>query len=196
MKKYYLTKNNAVSEINGSHFLDNNDIQRHINWITHPETTQQDLVDAGVTVEDVLPEPLDINAEKSIKINEIKSHRDYLTLNGGHKIGNDWYHSNEISLIQQLVLDGMAKQMSAAGAPDSMSLPNIPAWKTMGNTFVQLTVGIAKNFVVSAMLQQGALFTKAQQKIAEVEALTDAEDVKAYNVQSDWPENQSNISQV
>jgi hypothetical protein len=154
------------------------------------EVPQLNPIKDLVWVEYVEPEPVlpSIQSLKIQKIEDLKSHRDYLVLNGGHKIGNNWFHSNEISLIQQLVLDGMAKQMANQGAPDSMPLPNIPSWKTMQGTFVQLTVGIAKNFVLSAMQQQGALFAKGEQKIAEINALTTREEIESYDISSDFPE--------
>ena len=125
---------------------------------------------------------------KANKVLNIKEKRDYLTLNGGHKIGEHWYHSNELSLIQQLVLDGMAKQMVAAGATDATPLPNIPQWKTLSNGLVTLTVGIAKNFILSAMVQQGLLFSTASAKITEVQAIDTIEAALAYDVDDDWPD--------
>lgn len=125
---------------------------------------------------------------KADKVSKIKEKRDYLTIHGGHKIGAHWYHSNELSLIQQLVLDGMAKQMIAAGATDATSLPNIPPWKTLSNGFVTLTVGIAKNFITSAMVQQGSLFATASAKITAVEAINTVTAALAYDVDAGWPE--------
>jgi hypothetical protein len=128
----------------------------------------------------------DISELKLEKAEAIKARRDLLTLNGGHKIGNDWYHSNEISLIQQLALNGIANQMVAAGAPDSTVIIATP-WKTLSGAYVSLTVGIAKQFVQSALVQQGALFTAAQNKINEVNALTTVEQVQAYDVNAGFP---------
>jgi hypothetical protein len=128
-----------------------------------------------------------ISAAKLGKVEEVKAMRDLLTVTGGHKIGANWYHSNEISLIQQIALDGIAKQMSAAGVADSAAVMPTP-WKTLGGSFVTLTVGIAKNFVLSALYQQGALFSAAQAKISAIEALTTVADVNAYDVKADWPE--------
>lgn len=123
---------------------------------------------------------------KLLKTEAIKTKRDQLTLNGGHKIGNDWYHSNEISLIQQLALSGLANQMSLAGAPDSTVIIATP-WKTLSGAYVSLTVGIAKQFVQSALTQQGALFSAAQSKIVEVNALATIEQVQAYDVNVGFP---------
>ena len=125
---------------------------------------------------------------KANKVLNIKEKRDYLTINGGHKIGVNWYHSNELSLIQQLVLDGIAKQMVAAGASDLTPLTGIPAWKTLNGPAITLTVGIAKNFVMSAMLQQGALFATAAAKITEVEAFNTITEVLDYDIDIGWPE--------
>lgn len=131
------------------------------------------------------PEPT-LAELKAVAAEAIKAKRDFLTLNGGHKIGNDWYHSNEISLIQQLALNGIANQMLAAGAPDSTVIIATP-WKTLSGAYVSLTVGIAKQFVQSALVQQGALFTAAQNKINEVNALTTVAQVQAYDVDAGFP---------
>lgn len=131
---------------------------------------------------------VDLPTAKAHKIADIKAHRDYLTLNGGHKIGANWYHSNELSLIQQLVLDGMAKQMVAAGAPDTTQLAGITPWKTLSGPSVVLTVGIAKNFVMSAMVQQSTLFAAAAAKIATIEGLASVELVESFDVAANWPE--------
>lgn len=121
------------------------------------------------------------------KAEEIKAERDRLTTSGGHKIGNFWYHSNEISLIQQLALNGLADKMIASGAPDAMPIMPTP-WKTLGGAFVTLTVGIAKNFVQSALTQQGALFSAAQIKIEQVNSLLTIDAVSNYNVKAGFPE--------
>jgi len=133
------------------------------------------------------PKPLPTLAEvKAGKIEQIKAARDRLTLNGGHKIGENWYHSNEISLIQQIALNGIADKMVAAGAPDSTSIIATP-WKTLSGAYVTLTVGIAKSFIGSALTQQSALFSAAQTKINQVEALTTIESVNAYDVNAGFP---------
>lgn len=124
---------------------------------------------------------------KASRISAIKAKRDALTKNGGHKIGTNWYHSNEISLIQQLALNGLANQMSAGGAPDSTLIIPTP-WKTLSGAYVDLTVGIAKSFIQSALTQQSALFTAAQTKIGEVEALATLSAVNAYDINAGWPE--------
>lgn len=155
------------------------------------ETSPPLLAEAKGLAWVAVPEPpvvVNINELKAAKITEVKAYRDYLTLNGGHKIGAHWFHSNELSLIQQLVLDGMAKQMAAAGAPDATALAGIPPWKTLNGPSVTLTVGIAKNFVISAMVQQGTLFAAAAAKIATIEGLASIELVEGFDVTANWPE--------
>jgi hypothetical protein len=58
----------------------------------------------------------------------------------------------------------------------------------MQGTFVQLTVGIAKNFVLSAMQQQGMLFATSEQKIVQINALTTIEQIESYDIYSGFPE--------
>lgn len=146
----------------------------------------QDIVDLWIALTPT-PKPLPTLAEfKAEKIEQIKSVRDRLTLNGGHKIGENWYHSNEISLIQQLALNGIADKMVAAGAPDSTAIIATP-WKTLSGAYVTLTVGIAKSFIQSALTQQSALFSAAQNKINEVNALATIESVNVYDINAGFP---------
>jgi hypothetical protein len=133
------------------------------------------------------PVPPTIAELKLAKIEAVKAERDRLIVVGGHKIGDNWYHSNEISLIQQIALNGIADKMIAAGATDGALITATP-WKTLGGTFVSLTVGIAKNFIASALNQQSLMFSAAQTKITqEIPALNTVEAVNAYDVLAGFP---------
>lgn len=157
---------------------------QYIHVITNSQTGE--VTEVPFTQEEIDSITPSISDLKLQKIEQIKSRRDYLTVAGGHKIGENWYHSNEISLIQQLALNGIANQMSAAGAPDSTAIIATP-WKTLSGAYVDLTVGIAKSFIQSALTQQSALFTAAQTKISELNALTTIDSVNAYDVTAGFP---------
>lgn len=132
-------------------------------------------------------EPKDLQGIRDRLWEKIKSKRDQLIISGGHKIGNHWYHSDQISLIQQLALHGEAKELSANGAPDSTVIVETP-WKTLGGGFVSLTIGIAKNFVKSALAQQSALFDAAEAKLQLINSINRIEDFQDFDVNADWPE--------
>lgn len=132
------------------------------------------------------PIPPTLAQLKSAKIEAIKTERDRLIIQGGHKIGLFWYHSNEISLIQQIALNSLADKMVAGGAPDGTAIISTP-WKTLSGEFVTLTVGIGKSFIQSALTQQGALFTAAQNKINEINALTTIAQVEGYAEKAGFP---------
>lgn len=133
------------------------------------------------------PTPPTLDKVKADLIEDIKAERDKLTLNGGHKIGNYWYHSNEISLIQQIALNGIADKLILGGQPDTLPVTAEP-WKTLSGEYVTLTVGIAKNFIQSALVQQSALFNAAKQKIDEVNAFTHLDQTLGYDPQAGFPE--------
>jgi len=156
----------------------------HFHVITNAETGER--TEVPFTQEEIDAAQPSLEALRSKCIEAIKLKRDQLTLSGGHKIGNYWYHSNEISLIQQLALNGIANQMSLAGSPDEAAIIATP-WKTLSGEYVTLTVGIAKQFVQSALTQQGALFSAAQNKMSEVSGLTTVEQVQAYDVNAGFP---------
>jgi len=157
---------------------------QYVHVITNALTGE--TTEVPFTQEEIAAAQPSLDVLKSKCIEAIKLKRDQLTLSGGHKIGNYWYHSNEISLIQQLALNGIANQMSLAGSADDVAIIATP-WKTLSGEYVSLTVGIAKQFVQSALTQQGALFSAAQSKIGEVNGLTTVEQVQAYDVDAGFP---------
>lgn len=104
----------------------------------------------------------------------IKEKRDFLTKNGGYKVGNKWYHSDEFSRTQQLGL-------VLLGA-------NIPAgtkWKTMDGSFVNMTQTLAGQILSAAAASDLAFFQAAELHKAAMEASTDPEN---YDFSSGWPD--------
>jgi hypothetical protein len=102
----------------------------------------------------------------------IKGERDRRTL-GGYLIGSKWFHSDEMSRIQQIGLLNM-------GA-------NIPAglqWKTMDGTFVTMTQTLAGQIFNGAAASDQALFKKAETEKANMLAVPDP---SKYDWSLNWP---------
>jgi len=106
----------------------------------------------------------------------IKAHRERLSDQGGYKVvvsGVDkWFHSDAKSKTQQLGL-------VIAGA----AVPAIQ-WKTMDGTFVTMSQALAGAIFQAAAAQDAAIFTKAEQHKAAMEASTDP---LAYDFSGGWP---------
>lgn len=85
-----------------------------------------------------------------------------------------WFHSDEPSRLQQT-------KMILAGT----GLPAIP-WKTMDGTFITLTPAIATAIAQADFTLDTALFTRAEQHKAIMEA---SPDPAAYDYSTGWPEN-------
>jgi len=106
----------------------------------------------------------------------IKAHRERLSDQGGYKVvvsGVDkWFHSDAKSKTQQLGL-------VIAG-------PAVPAiqWKTMDGTFITMSQAWAAVIFQAAAAQDAAIFTKAEQHKAAMEASTDP---LAYDFSGGWP---------
>lgn len=101
---------------------------------------------------------------------------------GGVKVVVDgvdkWFHSDDPSRIQQLGL-----VMMGAGIPANLQ------WKTMDGTFVTMTQTLANQIFQAVSSADQAIFTKAEQLKAEMEALVDP---SAFVVEQDeaktkWP---------
>lgn len=106
----------------------------------------------------------------------IKAHRERLSDQGGYKVvvnGVDkWFHSDAKSKTQQLGL-------VIAGA----AVPAIQ-WKTMDGTFVTMSQALAGAIFQAAAAQDAAIFTKAEQHKAAMEA---SPDPLAYDFSGGWP---------
>jgi hypothetical protein len=105
--------------------------------------------------------------------NLIKDERDRRKLEGGYKVGNDWYHSDVTSRIQQIALVMM-------GA-------NLPAglyWKTMGGGFVLMTQTLAMQIFMAAATSDATIFAVAEQKKA---AMLASATPATYSYLTGWP---------
>lgn len=103
----------------------------------------------------------------------IKAERDRRKLDGGYKIGTDWFHSDVSSRIQQMGLVIMG-----AGIPANLY------WKTMGSSFVLMTQTLAGQIFQAAAASDMTIFTIAEQKKAAMLASANPE---TYDYMSGWP---------
>lgn len=117
-----------------------------------------------------------IDVHRALVWERIKAHRETLSDLGGYKVvvgGVDkWFHSDAKSKTQQLSL-------VIAGA----AVPAIQ-WKTMDGTFVTMSQALAGAIFQAAAAQDAAIFTKAEQHKAAMEA---APDPLAYDFSGGWP---------
>lgn len=125
----------------------------------------------GKLVDDPVVEPLDAVIGRAWQ--KIKSERDHRTENGGYKVDDKWFHSDQKSRSQQLGL-------VLLGA-------NIPAglqWKTMDGTFVTMTQQLAGQVLAAAAASDQAIFAAAETHKAAMEA---SQDPAAYDFSTGWP---------
>lgn len=102
----------------------------------------------------------------------IKQERDRRTQAGGYQVDGKWFHSDTFSRTQQMGLVMM-------GA-------NIPAnlrWKTMDGSFVTMTQTLAGQVFVAAAASDAALFARAEQ----IKAAMEADPVNFVLASQTWP---------
>lgn len=103
----------------------------------------------------------------------IKSERDRRTQTGGYKVGNYWYHSDNISRIQQIGL-----VMIGANLPTGL------LWKTMSGVFTPMTPTLAGQIFQAATISDTTIFSIAEQK---KQAMLASPDPASYDYLSGWP---------
>ena len=118
----------------------------------------------------------DLANKRESRWEAIKAYRDNLSESGGYKVvvsgTPKWFHSDAKSKTQQLGL-------VIAGA----GIPPIP-WKTMDGSFVTMSQTLAGQIFQAALGQDQALFTRAEQHRAAMEASADP---AAYDFSGGWP---------
>ena len=97
----------------------------------------------------------------------IKAIRDDKIINGGYKVGSNWFHSDLLSRSQQTALVIMA-----ANIPTDLN------WKTMDGTFITMTQTVAADIFAAASDQ--ALFIHVEALRAQVNAAEDPYSVDIY----------------
>jgi len=116
---------------------------------------------------------LDLAQCKAAAWEGIKAERDRRTDNGGYKVGDKWFHSDQKSRSQQLGL-------VLLGA-------NIPAglqWKTMDGSFITMTQQLAGQVLAAAAASDQAIFAAAE---AHRQAMEASADPAAYDFSTGWP---------
>lgn len=103
----------------------------------------------------------------------IKAERDRRTEQGGYRVGDFWFHSDQKSRSQQLglVLIGVA-------------IPADLQWKTMDGTFVAMTPALAQQILAAAAASDQAIFAAAE---AHRVAMMASPNPAAYDYLSGWP---------
>lgn len=125
----------------------------------------------------VLPSKTELDAAKT-KLTKlrgwyaIKAERDRRQA-GGVAVGQYWFHSDDVSRIQQLSL-----MMLQTAIPSGL------LWKTMSGEFVPMTPTLAVQVFQCAVLSDTKVFAVAEQHKVNMYA---AEDPTQYNFLSGWP---------
>lgn len=117
----------------------------------------------------------------------IKAKRDAIKA-GGAKVGTKWYHTDPDSRIQHLGLKDQARDLLAAGKPDSASLQKLGQdvhWKTMDGSFIRLTVKLAFDIVESVGNLDALAFAAAETHRMAMEVSPEPE---SYDFSGGWPE--------
>lgn len=112
-------------------------------------------------------------ASKAEMWQRIKAKREQVK-NGGVKVGDNWFHSDDASRIQQIGL-----VMMGAGIPPGLQ------WKTMDGTFVAMTPALAGQVFQAVGASDQTIFAVAETHKAAMEA---AADPAAYDFSAGWPE--------
>lgn len=92
---------------------------------------------------------------------------------GGVKVGDNWFHSDDTSRIQQLGLVMMGATM-----------PTTIMWKTLGGSFILMTPTLASQIFQTTASSDMTIFTIAEQHSAAMNATTLPE---TYNYLTGWP---------
>ena len=134
------------------------DAEGHFVWLEPP---------VAVEVLPVDPVPLHVSHWEAIK-----QERDRRTQQGGYQVAGKWFHSDTFSRTQQMGL-----VMMGANIPANLQ------WKTMDGSFVTMTQTLAGQVLAAAAASDAALFARAEQIKAAMEA-----DPLTFNLQAkSWP---------
>ena len=133
----------------------------HVHYISGPEIPPQAELD-----------PLKLILTKENVWSEIKEERDRRKFNGV-KVAGNWFHSDDTSRIQQIGLMLMGASMPAG-----------IMWKTMTDTFVQMTPTLAQQIFQSVATQDMAIFAKAEYHRAMMQASSNP---TTYDFSTGWP---------
>lgn len=114
----------------------------------------------------------DLTALRAAHWEAIKADRDKRIQTGGYQAAGKWFHSDTFSRTQQMGL-----VMMGAGIPGGLQ------WKTMDGSFVTMTQTLASQVFSAAAASDAAIFARAEQIRAAMDADPAAFDLSAHA----WP---------
>ena len=114
----------------------------------------------------------DLTALRASHWEAIKADRDKRIQTGGYQAAGKWFHSDTFSRTQQMGL-----VMMGAGIPNGLQ------WKTMDGSFVTMTQTLAGQVFAAAAASDAAIFARAEQIRAAMDADPAAFDLSAHA----WP---------
>lgn len=103
----------------------------------------------------------------------VKAERDRRCSEGGYYAGGKWFHSDQLSRIQQLGLVLLGP-----------SIPPATMWKTLDGTFIEMTATLAQQILAAAAASDTAIFGAAERHKAAIEASADP---GGYDWMGGWP---------
>ena len=113
-----------------------------------------------------------LEATKKHQWLEIKDTRDRYKF-GGVKVGENWFHSDDTSRIQQLGLLALGANLQAG-----------VMWKTMTGAFVEMTPTLAQQIFLATAVSDLRIFKKAEEKRLEMLA---SPNPSQYDSTTGWP---------
>lgn len=125
------------------------------------------------------PSAMSIAEVRAAMATKIKAVRDRKTQLGGYQTMGKWFHSDTFSRSQQLGLVMM-------GA----SIPAGLMWKTMDGSYVEMTQTLAASVFQAAVMQDSALFARADQLI---EIVNTSPSPAGVNIEAGWAATYNNI---
>lgn len=114
----------------------------------------------------------DLTALRASHWEAIKADRDKRIQTGGYQAAGKWFHSDTFSRTQQMGL-----VMMGAGIPGGLQ------WKTMDGSFITMTQTLAGQVFAAAAASDAAIFARAEQIRAAMDADPAAFDLAAHA----WP---------
>ena len=128
-----------------------------------------------------------VDDAKTSKWEAIKKERERRMLYGGVKVEQKWFSTDLIARTQYLRLNCIADELLLANQPRDTILQvngkNI-SWKTMDNTFIDLTIDLIKKILSQLDDQEAAIFEAAELHLA---TLNSSLHPAQYNFLTGWP---------
>jgi hypothetical protein len=171
-----LMANLAVKEVSEAQW----NTQDHPAWVVNGALT---AVDPTVHI---LPSRADLEDRVWTAI---RGERDKRTQLGGCQVGASWFHTDTFSRSQWLGLKDQARDILAAGGAMTDPVKKLGSkvlWKTMGGTFVTVTVQLTFDVVGATGDSDARVFMQAEIHRSAMKASADP---LAYDFSGGWPVN-------